>query len=293
MVLAEQWIYLDGQFVRPEEAKISVFDHGLLYGDGVFEGIRAYNGRVFRLDQHLDRLYCSAQAINLRIPLGKGELREKVVETVRRNGLRDAYVRLVVTRGKGDLGLDPLKCPVPTVFIIAGGIQIYPPELYEKGLRVVTLATRRNVVDALSPRIKSLNYLNNILGKLEANQANVEEGLMLTREGYVSEGTSDNVFIVREGALATPDLHLGVLAGITRGAVLEIARAEGIPAEETTLTLFDVYNADECFLTGTAAELVPVVEVDGRTIGEGTPGPMTRRLLQRFRELTRNEGVPI
>ncbi len=293
MGLAEQWIYLDGQFVPPEEAKISVFDHGLLYGDGVFEGIRAYNGRVFRLDQHLDRLYCSAQAINLRIPLAKAELWEKVLETVRRNGLRDAYVRLVVTRGKGDLGLDPVKCPVPTVFIIAGGIQIYPPELYEKGLRVVTLATRRNVVDALSPRIKSLNYLNNILGKLEANQANVEEGLMLTREGYVSEGTSDNVFIVREGVLATPDLHLGVLAGITRGAVLEIAQAEGIATEETTLTLFDVYNADECFLTGTAAELVPVVEVDGRTIGDGKPGPMTRRLLERFRALTRNEGVPI
>jgi len=291
--LAEQWIYLDGQFVRAEEAKISVFDHGLLYGDGVFEGIRAYNGRVFRLEQHLDRLWASARAINLTIPMSKEDLRERVLETVRRNGLHDAYIRLVVTRGKGDLGLDPVKCPIPTVFIIAGGIQIYPPEMYEKGLRVVTLATRRNIVDALSPRIKSLNYLNNILGKLEANQANVEEGLMLTREGYVAEGTSDNVFIVCDGVLATPALHLGVLAGITRGAVLEIARAQGIPAEETTLTLFDVYNADECFLTGTAAELVPVVEVDGRPIGDGRPGPLTKRLLQAFRELTRNEGVAI
>ncbi len=291
--MPEQWIYLDGQFVPPEKAVISVFDHGLLYGDGVFEGIRAYNGRVFRLDQHLDRLYCSARAINLTIPMSKEQMRDRVMETIRRNGLRDAYVRLVVTRGKGDLGLDPVKCPVPTVFIIAGGIQIYPPELYEKGLRVVTLATRRNIVDALSPRIKSLNYLNNILGKLEANQANVEEGLMLTREGYVAEGTSDNVFIVRDGVVATPDLHLGVLAGITRGAVLEIAAAQSIPTEETTLTLFDVYNADECFLTGTAAELVPVVEVDGRRIGEGRPGPTTKRLLRAFRELTRSEGVPI
>jgi len=291
--LPEQWIYLDGEFVPPEKAVISVFDHGLLYGDGVFEGIRAYNGRVFRLDQHLDRLYCSARAINLTIPMSKEQMRDRVVETIRRNGLRDAYVRLVVTRGKGDLGLDPVKCPVPTVFIIAGGIQIYPPELYEKGLRVVTLATRRNIVDALSPRIKSLNYLNNILGKLEANQANVEEGLMLTREGYVAEGTSDNVFIVGDGVVATPDLHLGVLAGITRGAVLEIAAAQSIPTEETTLTLFDVYNADECFLTGTAAELVPVVEVDGRRIGEGRPGPITKRLLHAFRELTRSEGVPI
>lgn len=291
--MPEQWIYLDGEFVPPEKAVISVFDHGLLYGDGVFEGIRAYNGRVFRLDQHLDRLYCSARAINLTIPMSKEQMRDRVVETIRRNGLRDAYVRLVVTRGKGDLGLDPVKCPVPTVFIIAGGIQIYPPELYEKGLRVVTLATRRNIVDALSPRIKSLNYLNNILGKLEANQANVEEGLMLTREGYVAEGTSDNVFIVGDGVVATPDLHLGVLAGITRGAVLEIAAAQSIPTEETTLTLFDVYNADECFLTGTAAELVPVVEVDGRRIGEGRPGPITKRLLHAFRELTRSEGVPI
>jgi branched-chain amino acid aminotransferase len=291
--LPEQWIYLDGEFVPPEKAVISVFDHGLLYGDGVFEGIRAYNGRVFRLDQHLDRLYCSARAINLTIPMSKEQMRDRVVETIRRNGLQDAYVRLVVTRGKGDLGLDPVKCPVPTVFIIAGGIQIYPPELYEKGLRVVTLATRRNIVDALSPRIKSLNYLNNILGKLEANQANVEEGLMLTREGYVAEGTSDNVFIVGDGVVATPDLHLGVLAGITRGAVLEIAAAQSIPTEETTLTLFDVYNADECFLTGTAAELVPVVEVDGRRIGEGRPGPITKRLLHAFRELTRSEGVPI
>lgn len=291
--MPEQWIYLDGEFVPPEKAVISVFDHGLLYGDGVFEGIRAYNGRVFRLDQHLDRLYCSARAINLTIPMSKEQMRDRVVETIRRNGLQDAYVRLVVTRGKGDLGLDPVKCPVPTVFIIAGGIQIYPPELYEKGLRVVTLATRRNIVDALSPRIKSLNYLNNILGKLEANQANVEEGLMLTREGYVAEGTSDNVFIVGDGVVATPDLHLGVLAGITRGAVLEIAAAQSIPTEETTLTLFDVYNADECFLTGTAAELVPVVEVDGRRIGEGRPGPITKRLLHAFRELTRSEGVPI
>jgi len=286
-------IFLDGEFVPAEEAKISVFDHGLLYGDGVFEGIRAYNGRVFRLEQHLDRLYDSARAINLTIPWPKEQVREWVLETIRRNGLRDAYVRLVVTRGKGDLGLDPVKCPVPSIFVIAGGIQIYPPELYEKGLRVVTLATRRNIVEALNPRIKSLNYLNNILGKLEANLAGVEEGLMLTREGYVAEGTSDNVFIVRDGVLVTPALHLGVLAGITRGAVLEIAQAERVPTEETTLTLFDVYNADECFLTGTAAELVPVVEVDGRVIGDGRPGPITKRLLERFRQLTRNEGDPI
>lgn len=286
-------VYLDGEWVPTEEAKISVYDHGLLYGDGVFEGIRAYNGRVFRLREHLERLYRSAKTIWLTIPLSMGEMEEAILETLRRNGLRDAYIRVVVTRGKGDLGLDPRKCPKPTVFIITDAIELYPPEFYEKGLEVITVATRRNIPTALNPGIKSLNYLNNILAKIEVIQAGLVEGIMLNAEGYVAEATGDNVFLVEKGHLVTPPPYVGILEGITRNAVIELARGMGLVVEERVFTQHVLYNADECFLTGTAAEVIPVVKVDGRIIGDGRPGPLTRRLMAAFRELTQREGVPI
>ncbi|MZP29743.1 branched-chain-amino-acid transaminase [Heliobacterium undosum] len=286
-------IYLDGRFVPEEQAKISVFDHGFLYGDGIFEGIRAYNGRVFKLDEHIDRLYDSAKAIKLAIPMGKGEMVDVVLETLRRNHLRDAYIRLVVSRGKGDLGLDPRKCPGATVLCITAGITLYPPEFYEKGLEVVTVATRRNVPEALNPRIKSLNYLNNILAKLEAARAGVLEAIMLNQEGYVAECTGDNIFIIKQGRLITPPVHVGILEGITRNTVMDLARAKGFTVAEEVFTRFDVYTADEVFLTGTAAEVIPVVNVDGRLIGDGVPGPVTSDLIAAFREYARNQGTPI
>jgi len=286
-------VYLDGEWVPTEEAKISVYDHGLLYGDGVFEGIRAYNGRVFRLREHLERLYRSAKTIWLTIPLSMEEMEGAIVETLRRNGLRDAYIRVVVTRGKGDLGLDPRKCPKPTVFIITDAIELYPPEFYEKGLEVITVATRRNIPTALNPGIKSLNYLNNILAKIEVIQAGLVEGIMLNAEGYVAEATGDNIFLVEKGHLVTPPPYVGILEGITRNAVIELARGMGLVVEERVFTQHVLYNADECFLTGTAAEVIPVVKVDGRIIGDGRPGPLTRRLMAAFRELTQREGVPI
>ncbi|MGB9859967.1 MAG: branched-chain-amino-acid transaminase, partial [Moorellaceae bacterium] len=254
-------IYFDGQFVDQEEAKVSVFDHGLLYGDGVFEGIRAYHGRVFKLKEHIDRLFESARHIALDPGLTREEMMEVVLETCRRNNLRDAYIRLVVTRGKGDLGLDPRKCPKPLIFCIAAQIQLYPEELYEKGLELVTVATRRNIPDALDPRIKSLNYLNNILAKIEATRAGAPEGLLLNKEGYVAEATGDNIFIVKDGHLYTPPAYVGLLEGITRNTVLELARRLGLPAEERVFTRHEVYAADECFLTGTAAEVIPVVQL--------------------------------
>ncbi|HIE50286.1 MAG TPA: branched-chain-amino-acid transaminase [Armatimonadetes bacterium] len=286
-------VYLDGEWVAKEEAKISVFDHGLLYGDGAFEGIRAYNGRVFRLREHIDRLYASAQTILLDIPLSKEEMMEATLETLRRNNLSDAYIRLVVTRGPGDLGLDPRKCLRPTVFIITESIELYPPEYYAKGLEIITVATRRNLPTALDPSIKSLNYLNNILAKIEVIQAGVLEGLMLNAQGYVAEATGDNIFLVHRGELITPPISAGILPGITRAAVMELAQEEGISVREELFTQHFVYNAEECFLTGTAAEVIPVVKVDGRTIGSGRPGPITRRLMRAFRELTQREGVPI
>ncbi|MGB9660951.1 MAG: branched-chain-amino-acid transaminase [Moorellaceae bacterium] len=286
-------IYFDGQFVDQEEAKVSVFDHGLLYGDGVFEGIRAYHGRVFKLKEHIDRLFESARHIALDPGLTREEMMEVVLETCRRNNLRDAYIRLVVTRGKGDLGLDPRKCPKPLIFCIAAQIQLYPEELYEKGLELVTVATRRNIPDALDPRIKSLNYLNNILAKIEATRAGAPEGLLLNKEGYVAEATGDNIFIVKDGHLYTPPAYVGLLEGITRNTVLELARRLGLPAEERVFTRHEVYAADECFLTGTAAEVIPVVQLDSRPIGDGRPGPVTRRLISHFRELTKTEGPEI
>ncbi|ABB14035.1 branched-chain-amino-acid transaminase [Carboxydothermus hydrogenoformans] len=283
-------IYLDGKFVPEEEAKVSVFDHGLLYGDGVFEGIRAYNNRVFKLKEHIDRLYESAKAILLEIPLTKEEMTEVVLETMRKNNLREGYIRLVVTRGKGDLGLDPRKCPKATVFCIGSSITLYPERFYEEGLEVITVPTRRNLNEASSPRIKSLNYLNNILAKIEANLHGVLEAILLNQEGYVAEATGDNVFIVKNGRLITPPSYAGILEGITRNTVMDLARKRGIPVEEKLFTRYDIFNADECFLTGTAAEVIPVVKVDGRTIGEGVPGPMTKTLIKDFREYVTTDG---
>lgn len=286
-------IYLDGKFVPEEEAKVSVFDHGLLYGDGVFEGIRAYNGRVFRLTEHLVRLYNSAKAILLEMPITISEMEEAVLETLRQNKLRDAYIRLVVTRGKGDLGLDPRKCDKPTVFIITDGITLYPEETYKNGLKLVTVPTRRNAPEAINPNIKSLNYLNNILAKIEAARAGAAEAIMLNNEGYVAECTGDNIFIIKNGKVATPSPALGGLPGITRDAVIEVARKMGYTVEETFFTRYDLYTADECFLTGTAAEAIPVVELDGREIGDGKPGPITQKLISAFRELANSEGTTI
>jgi branched-chain amino acid aminotransferase len=279
-------IYISGKFFPQEDAKISVFDHGLLYGDGVFEGLRAYNGKVFRLREHIVRLYESAKAIWLVIPISHDEMCDAVNEAVRLNKINDGYVRLVVTRGAGTLGLDPNRCSNPQVIIIADVISLYPPELYEKGLEIITVSVQRNHPAALSPRIKSLNYLNNILAKIEGLQAGCIEALMLNHKGEVAECTGDNIFLVRHGVLYTPPLEAGILGGVTRDAVIEVAREAGIEVREVPLTKHDVYIADECFLTGTAAEVVPVVKVDSRTIGKGKPGPMTRDLEERFRKLT-------
>lgn len=287
-------IYLNGKFVdRREDASVSLHDHGFLYGDGVFEGIRAYNGRVFRLEEHIKRLYNSARGIHLSIPIPAEKMQALVVETCRRTGESDLYIRLVVSRGVGDLGIDPRKCRSgPSTYIIAGGIQLYPPEKYEDGLRVVTVATRRNRPDALPPQIKSLNYLNNIFGKIEANRLGADEGIMLDEAGYVTEATADNVFIVRGGEILTPATHYGLLVGITRGVVLDLAREMGIPAQETGLVVHDLATADEMFLTGTGAELIPVVDFDEQPVGDGRPGPVFERLLVAFREKTATEGVP-
>lgn len=286
-------VYLNGRICSKEEATVSVYDHGFLYGDGVFEGIRVYGGRVFRLEEHLDRLYASAKSLMLQIPLARDEMREAIIATVRASGLRDAYIRPVVSRGPGDLGLDPRKCPTATVAIIVDSIRLYPEAAYEGGLRMITSSVRRPSPDSLNGGVKSLNYLPNILARIEANQAGVEEALMLTPEGFVCECSADNVFLVTRGEVVTPAPHLGLLRGITRDTVLELAQGEGIPAAERVFAVHDVYNADECFLTGTGAEVVPVVEVDGRQIGDGRPGPVTRRLVEAFRGLAARTGTPV
>ena len=286
-------IYIDGQFYDKENAKISVFDHGLLYGDGVFEGIRFYNGRVFRLDEHIARLFDSAKAICLDPGLGQAEITEAVLETIRQNELRDGYVRLVVTRGCGDLGLNPALCPRATIFIIASKITLYPPDKYENGLHVITCSTRRIPHGALSPMVKSLNYLNNVLAKIEAAQAGAGEGLMLNEQGYVAECTGDNIFTVKNGRIFTPPISSGALAGVTRGVVFEIAAEFGLPISEPEMTRYDIYTADECFFTGTAAEVIPAVRLDNRVIGTGNPGPVTKRLIARFHELTAATGTVI
>ncbi len=286
-------IYLDGAWVPRESATVSVFDHGLLYGDGVFEGIRVYNRRIFRLEAHIDRLYDSARALALTIPLSHAEMCDVVRESVRRNQKEDGYIRLVVTRGVGDLGIDPRKCPKATVFCICTDIRVYPRELYAGGIKVVTVATRQVAHDAFDSRIKSLNYLKNVLAKLDAQEAGAEEAIMLNSAGYVAECTADNLFVVRQGKLLTPSPQDGALEGITRGAVLELAGEAGVAVAETRLTRFDVFTAEECFVTGTGAELMPVTRVDGRVIGNGQPGPLTRRLTEVFHALVRNEGTAI
>ncbi len=287
-------VYVNGKFVPKAEATVSVFDHGFLYGDGVFEGIRAYNGRVFRLDEHLERLYRGARTIMLDVGMTPEALREAVLESLRVNELRDAYIRLVVSRGVGDLGLDPRKCTQgANVIIIADAIQLYPQEMYEAGLEVKTVVTRRNMPTALNPAIKSLNYLNNIMAKIEVVQAGLHEGLMLSADGYVAEATGDNIFIYSGGTLYTPPTAIGALQGITRDAVMQLAQEMGISVVEKVFNQYEVYIADECFLTGTAAEIIPVTVVDGRKIGAGKPGPVTGELMSRFHALTRKEGVPI
>lgn len=289
----ELLVWINGELVPKSQAKVSVFDHGFLYGDGVFEGIRSYDGKVFMLDEHLDRLYESAKSIWLNIPLTKEQMKEAILQTLRANKLRDAYIRVVVSRGEGDLGLDPRKCHKPNVIIITDRIELFPSELYERGIEMVTVSVRRNSPQALNPNIKSLNYLNNILAKIEAINAGKPEGLMLTLDGYVAEGTGENIFIVKGGKLLTPPAHMGILKGITRQVVMKLAQEMGFTVKEEVLTLHDVYTADECFITGTAAEIVPVVKLDGRTIGEGAPGPITKALIQKFRAYTRQVGVPI
>jgi branched-chain amino acid aminotransferase len=286
-------IYLDGALVPESQAKVSVFDHGLLYGDGVFEGIRFYNGRVFRLEQHIRRLYDCARALLLNIPLTPEEMIRATCETIRANNLRDGYIRLVVTRGVGPMGLSPFKCPKPSVVIIAASIALYPADAYRTGLTMATVATRRPSHDMLSPQVKSLNYLNNVMAKVEAIQAGAEEGLMLNDSGLVAECTGDNLFIVRDGIISTPPLTAGALDGITRGVVFEIARELGLPMRERDLSRHDIYTADECFLTGTAAEVIAAVKLDQRAIGTGKPGAVTNRVIARFRELTQTSGTPI
>jgi len=283
-------VYINGKFYEKEQACVSVYDHALLYGDGVFEGIRAYGGRIFRGRQHIDRLFESAQAIALEIPMDRGQVLDAVRRTLEINGMRDAYIRLVVTRGVGTLGLDPDKCTNPQVIIITDEIALYPAEFYESGLELMTVSTVRNLSNALNPRIKSLNYLNNILAKIECCRAGLTEAVMLNHAGYVAECTGDNIFIVKDGELATPPVHAGILEGITRAVVIELAEEAGIPTRQPDMTPFDLYVADECFLTGTAAEIVPVVRIDGRRIGDGKPGPVTLKLLKMFRERTAAEG---
>lgn len=284
-------IYLNGKLVKKENACVSVFDHGLLYGDGVFEGIRAYSRLVFKLKEHIDRLYASAHGISLIVPISKSEMEKAIITTLKANKLENAYIRAVVTRGIGDLGLDPRNCLRPTVFIIADKIKLYPQEFYNKGLSIVTVPTRRNIPEALNPQIKSLNYLNNILGKIEAINAGVPEAIMLDQQGYVAECTGDNVFMIKDRCLLTPPVHIGILNGITRCSVLGLASKLGLKAQEMTLTRYDFFTADEMFLTGTAAEIIPVTKMDGRLIGSGKVGTTTLKLIEEFKKITKKEGV--
>lgn len=286
-------VYINGELVPEDQAKVSVFDHGLLYGDGAFEGIRVYGGRIFKLHEHVERLFRSAHHLAIEVPLDRAGLTEAVLRTARANEMVDGYIRITLTRGVG-LGLDPKQIRNPTLVIIASKLSLYPKEMYENGLEIVTTFLRVPPAQALEPRIKSLGkYINNILAKMEANRAGAGEGLMLSCDGYVAEATGDNIFIVDKGSLATPPAYIGILEGITRATTMELARQIGIPVSERLLTLYDIYNADECFLTGTAAELIPAVKVDGRKIGNGRPGPITRRLMEEFKALVEREGVPI
>ncbi|MEN9974660.1 MAG: branched-chain-amino-acid transaminase [Verrucomicrobiota bacterium] len=286
-------IWLDGNLVDEAAAKVSVFDHGLLYGDGVFEGLRFYNGRIFRLEDHIRRLFDSARCLVLDLPWTQEEICAFTCQTVAANDLTDGYIRLVVTRGAGELGLNPYLCPKPTMFIIASTIKLYPDEYYQNGLSIITCATRRPAPSALMPQVKSLNYLNNIMAKIEAIQSNALEAVMLNEQGYVAECTGDNLFLLKNGALLTPQISDGALDGITRGVIIEIAKTLGIPCVERSLTRYDIFTADECFLTGTAAEVIPVVALDRRIIGTGQPGPFTARFIAGFRDLAMTTGTPI
>lgn len=285
-------IYSNGKFVPKNEAKTSVYDHGFLYGDGVFEGIRAYNGRIFRLDQHLERMYDSAKAIDLKIPLSKEEMKKAIIETLKKNSLKDAYIRPIVSRGDGDLGLDPRKCPKPNIFIITQEWGAMYGDLYEKGLTAVTVGVRRNAPEALPPNIKSMNYLNNILAKIEANAKGGDEAIILDVRGNISEGSGDNIFAVKNGRILTPPT-LNNLRGITRAAAIELAANEGIEVREIDIGLFDLYTADEVFVTGTAAEIAPITKIDGRMIADGIPGKITKKLMSAFKEMTKKEGTQI
>lgn len=283
-------IWLNGELVPPEEAKVSVFDHGLLYGDGVFEGIRCYDGLVFCLDEHLERMYAGAERIELKIPLTEVAFAEAICETIRANGFSNAYVRPVVTRGEGDLGLNPAACLRPTVFIIADGLTLYPEKYYKEGMDVIFCEARRNDPRAIPPTIKSLNYLNNIIARLEVNRRKAGEGIFLNGDGYITEGTADNIFVVRKGRLETPPVEIGALPGVTRRVVMELAARMGIEVAETRFQPDDLAKADECFLTGTGAEVVPVRSIEGKPIGKETPGPITKRLMEAFREETKTRG---
>ncbi|RGL31155.1 branched-chain-amino-acid transaminase [Paenibacillus polymyxa] len=291
--MAEQWIYLDGQHVTKENAKVSVYDHGFLYGDGIFEGIRIYNGNIFKCKEHLERLYDSAKSIQLNIPLSPDEMLEAMAETIRLNEMRNGYIRLVVSRGAGNLGLDPLRCTKASVIIIVEQLAIYPEEAYLTGLKTISVSQRRNIPDALNPKIKSLNYLNNILVKIQSNYAGVGEAIMLNSQGYVTEGSADNIFIVKNGVLYTPPCYLGALEGITRNAIIDLCAKLGYSLKEQPFTLHDVYVADEVFFTGTAAEVIAAYEVDGRTIGSGVAGPVTLELLAEFRKIVDQDGYKV
>jgi len=287
-------VYIDGVFYdRKEDAKISVWDHGLLYGDGIFEGIRVYGGRVFCCREHLDRLYDSARMINLEIPMDIDRLEEVMLETVRRSGMADCYIRLVITRGTGDLGIDPARCKRATIIIIVDIIRLFPKELYDTGVDVIVASTRKNSPESLNPCVKSLNYLNNIMAKMEASRAGMPEAIMMNQNGHVTEGTADNIFVVKDGVVRTPPASAGILIGITRNAILKTASRLGIPAREENMTRFDLYTADEIFLSGTAAEMIPVVSVDGRPVGDKKPGPVFFRLLEGLREMTETSGTPV
>lgn len=286
-------VYIDGQLHDRNDAKISVFDHGLLYGDGIFEGIRIYHGRVFELDAHIVRLVDSAKAICLELPMSAEEIIDATLQTVKANGLTDGYIRLIVTRGEGGLGLNPYLCPKASLIIIVDTIKLYPQEHYDNGLALITCGTRRPTPGALSPQVKSLNYLNNVLAKIEAIQAGALEGLMLNEQGYVAECTGDNIFIVRDGVIHTPPIDAGALDGITRRVIFRLAAEAGVPLRETNMSRYDIYTAHECFLTGTAAEVIPVVSLDRRVIGSGKPGAITNDLIVRFHELVKTSGTPV
>lgn len=290
--MSELLIYYNGEFVTKENATISIYDHGFLYGDGVFEGIRAYNGRVFKLQEHVDRLYDSAKAIALEVPISKEEMSEAILETLRKNDLRDAYIRPIVSRGVGDLGLDPRKCPKPSIYIVSQEWAAMYGDLYEVGLKAITVGIRRNAPDALSPNIKSLNYLNNILAKIEANEKGGDEAIFLDQNGFVSEGSGDNIFVIKNGKIYTPPT-INNLKGITRATAIELLEERGYEVIVGNLGLFDMYTADEIFVTGTAAEAAPITKLDGRPIGDGSVGPITKAAVAAFEEVTGSTGTPI